>query len=247
MLTRRQFLGITGGAALTGAAAWAGVLRKESGSDGPADVADTAPPVLVVVQLSGGNDALNTVVPHDGNYHDLRPQLAIPDDKLVALSGESAVGLHPALEPLISMWDAHQLALLPCVGFATDSRSHFDSLDVWWTASPDHTVKTGWLGRWLDATGAAADNPLVAISLGGGAVPALAAERSQSTAVNDLKAFQLMAPAGSDAGQLAHAFAATASPALDRSARGTGANLGDSRAAGCRRSLQGGSRHCHRR
>jgi uncharacterized protein (DUF1501 family) len=139
--------------------------------------------------------------------------LAIADDKLLALSGETSVGLHPALQPLGAMWDARQLAILPCVGFATDSRSHFDSLDVWWTASPDHKQKTGWIGRWLDATGAAVDNPLVAISLGGGAVPALASERSQSTAINDLNAFKLMAPSGSDEARLAEAFAATASPA----------------------------------
>jgi uncharacterized protein (DUF1501 family) len=214
MLSRRQFLGLTGGAAITGAAAWAGFLRKDSDSDSGSRLADTRPRVLVVVQMSGGNDALNTVIPHDGRYHGLRPNLGIPDDKLVALSGETSVGLHPALQPLGGMWDAHQLAVLPCVGFSTDSRSHFDSLDVWWTASPDHKLKTGWIGRWLDATGAAVDNPLVAISLGGGAVPALASERSQSTAINDLNAFRLMAPSGSDQARLAQAFAATASPAL---------------------------------
>jgi uncharacterized protein (DUF1501 family) len=213
MLTRRQFLGLTGGAALTGAAAWAGVLERHSTSDGTAHLADTGARVLVVVQMSGGNDALNTVVPHDGHYHDLRPRLGIADDKLVALSGEPSVGVHPALQPLVPMWDAHQLAVLPCVGFTTDSRSHFESSDVWWTASPDHKLTTGWIGRWLDATSAARDNPLVAISLGGGAVPALASQHSQATAVNDLDSFKLMAPPHSDAARLAQAFAATASPA----------------------------------
>jgi uncharacterized protein (DUF1501 family) len=213
MLTRRQFIGLTGGAAVTGAAAWAGLLRHESPSHEADKLADTAPRVLVVVQMTGGNDALNTVVPHDGRYHDLRPQLGIPDDKLLALNGETAVGLHPALQPLVPMWDAHQLAVLPCVGFASDSRSHFASLDTWWTASPDHSLKTGWIGRWLDATSDAADNPLLAISLGGGAVPALASDHAQSTAVNDLTAFRLLAPSGSDSAQVMKAFAATASPA----------------------------------
>src|SRR5262249_51435203 len=134
--------------------------------------------------------------------------------QLLALTGETSVGLHPALQPLGAMWDAHQLAVLPCVGFATDSRSHFDSLDVWWTASPDHKQKTGWIGRWLDATGAAVDDPLVAISLGGGALPPLAPEASQSTAINALNAVQLLAPPGTDEARLAQAFAATASPAL---------------------------------
>jgi uncharacterized protein (DUF1501 family) len=213
MLTRRQFIGLTGGAAITGAAAWAGVLRSQAPSHDDAELAHTGARVLVVVQMSGGNDALNTVVPHAGQYHDLRPSLAIADDKLLALTGETSVGFHPALQPLVPMWDARQLAVLPCVGFATDSRSHFESLDVWWTASPDHTQKTGWIGRWLDATDATADNPLVAISLGGGAVPALTSDRSQATAINNLDAFKLMTPNGVDAEQLAQTFAATASPA----------------------------------
>jgi len=212
-LTRRQFLGLTGGAALTGTAAWAGMLHKESSSSGPASSSQGAARVLVVVQLGGGNDALNTVVPHDGRYHDLRPQLAIADDKLVALSGETSVGLHPALQPLVPLWDAHQLALIPGVGFATDSRSHFASLDTWWTASPDHKLQTGWLGRWLDATGAAAVNPLAAISLGSDAVNALASEHSQVTAVNDLNAFELTSPSGLDGARLVEALTATASPA----------------------------------
>jgi uncharacterized protein (DUF1501 family) len=214
MLNRRQFIGLSGGAALAGAAAWAGLLREHtSGTHGGAEVAGTGARVLVVVQMSGGNDALNTVVPHDGRYHDARPKLGIADDKLVALRGETSVGLHPALQPLLSLWDAHQLAVLPGVGFATDSRSHFESLASWWTASPDHKLTTGWIGRWLDATAAAADNPLVAISLGGGAVPALASDHSQATAVNDLRAFKLLAPAGTNGDRLAQAFAATAAPA----------------------------------
>jgi len=101
---------------------------------------------------------------------------------------------------------------VPGVGFATDSRSHFESLDTWWTASPDHTTQTGWIGRWLDASGASSDNPLAAISLGGGAVGALASQHSQATAVNDLAAFQLTAPSGSDGTLMEEALGATASP-----------------------------------
>src|SRR5581483_3138040 len=216
MLTRRQFLGLSGGAAVTGAAAWMGLLRDHAPSRGP------TPPgaddhVLVVVQLSGGNDALNTVVPLDGRYHDLRPTLGLDDSTLVPLAGESTVGLHPALAPLVPLWEAGQLAIVPDVGFASDSRSHFESLDVWWSASPDHTEQTGWLGRWLDATDLASDNPLVAIALGGGAVPALRSTRSQATAVNDLAGFDLKVPPGSDRDQLTDAVAATASPAVSES------------------------------
>ena len=214
MLNRRQFLTLSGGAAATGAATWAGLLRERTSSSTAAltPAPSGAERVLVVVQLSGGNDALNTVIPHDGRYHDLRPTLGIADDQLVALKTAPTVGLHPALQPLVPLWDAGQLAVLPQIGFAGDSRSHFESLAAWWTASPEHQQTTGWIGRWLDATGAAQDNPLAAIALGGGAVPALRAEHSQSTAVNDLASFRLMAPKTINGGQLADAFAATAQP-----------------------------------
>lgn len=216
MLSRRQFLGLSGGAAVTGAAAWAGLLHERTTTKPTSSTSSNAPAnlerVLVVVQLSGGNDALNTVIPHDGRYHDLRPTLAIADDKLVALKNAPTVGLHPALQPLVSLWDAGQLAVLPQIGFAADSRSHFESLAAWWTASPEHRETTGWIGRWLDATGTADDNPLAAIALGGGAVPALRAEHAQSTAVNDLTGFRLMAPRSLDGARLAKAFAATAGP-----------------------------------
>lgn len=214
MLSRRQFLTLSGGAAVTGAAAWAGLVREHTTSKpSSAPTRSDLERVLVVVQLTGGNDALNTVIPHDGRYHDLRPTLAIPDDQLVALTNAPTVGLHPALQPLVPLWDAGQLAVLPQVGFAADSRSHFESLAAWWTASPEHRQTTGWIGRWLDATGAAEDNPLAAIALGGGSVPALRAVHSQSTAVNDLASFRLMAPKSVNGVQLADAFAATAEPA----------------------------------
>ena len=210
MLNRRQFLTLSGGAAVTGAAAWAGLVREHTstttGSAGKPSTASSLDRILVVVQLTGGNDALNTVIPRDGRYHDLRPTLGIADDQLVALKNAPTIGLHPALQPLVPLWDAGQLAVLPQVGFAADSRSHFESLAAWWTASPEHRQTTGWIGRWLDATGVAKDNPLAAIALGGASVPALRADHSQSTAVNDLTRFKLTSS------NLARAFEATAQP-----------------------------------
>ena len=139
MLSRRQFLTLSGGAAVTGAAAWAGLVRERTS----ATPAATSSPrgadperILVVVQMSGGNDALNTVIPLDGRYHDLRPTLAIPDERLVALTDAPSVGLHPALQPLVPLWDAGQLAILPQIGFGAASRSHFESLAAWWTWAP---------------------------------------------------------------------------------------------------------------
>ena len=103
---------------------------------------------LVIVQMNGGNDGLNTVVPLDGRYHDARPTLGLADDQLVALTGTSEVGLHPSLAPLTTLWEAGQLAVVQGVGFANPNRSHFVSLDRWWRA--DEVTAPGWLGRVLD-------------------------------------------------------------------------------------------------
>jgi uncharacterized protein (DUF1501 family) len=166
--------------------------------------------VLVVVQLSGGNDAVNTLAPiGDGRYHDLRPALALADDGVVAVPGRTDLALHKALTPLVPLLEAGRIALVPGVGFAADSRSHFDSLASWWTASPEHTQSTGWIGRWLDASGVAEDNPLAAVSLGSGAVPALRADHALATAVNDLAGFKLRSRGTS----AADAFLATSTPA----------------------------------
>ena len=218
MLNRRQFLTLSGGAAAGGVAAWAGLVRdrtsaKPSSAPEAAAASASSDHVLVVVQLSGGNDALNTLAPHDGRYHDLRPTLAVADNELVTLNGAPAVGLHPALQPLVPLWDAGRLALLPQLGFAADSRSHFESLASGWTASPEHRHTTGWIGRWLDASGAGKDNPLAAIALGGGGAPILRADHTQSTSINDLARFRLAAPKALDGARLADVFAATAAPA----------------------------------
>jgi uncharacterized protein (DUF1501 family) len=107
--------------------------------------------VLVVVQLDGGNDALNTVVPFaDPNYGRLRPNLALATDRLVRLN--DSVGLHPALRPLGGLLEAGQLAVVPGVGYPNPSRSHFTGMAVWHTARLDTADHTGygWLGRALD-------------------------------------------------------------------------------------------------
>src|SRR5689334_16280934 len=108
MISRRQFLGFAGGAAAAGTAGWIALVRDHvehhAGSSSAAAGA-SSDHVLVVVQLSGGNDAVNTVIAHDGRYHDLRPTLGIADDQLVALQGETSVGLHPSLKELVPLWD----------------------------------------------------------------------------------------------------------------------------------------------
>src|SRR5262245_494083 len=107
--------------------------------------------VLVVVELAGGNDGINTVVPFaDEGYARARKTLRLPREGLIRLSNE--VGLHPSLRPLSRTWEAGHLAVVQGVGYPNPSRSHFVSRAVWHTACPDGPRRegVGWLGRALD-------------------------------------------------------------------------------------------------
>jgi len=103
--------------------------------------------LLVLIELKGGNDGLNTVVPYaNPAYYDLRPKLAVPRDQVVQLS--DAVGLHPALAPLLPLWTGRALAVLQGVGYPQPNLSHFRSIEIWDTASrSDQYLQEGWLTR----------------------------------------------------------------------------------------------------
>lgn len=105
------------------------------------------PKLLILLELRGGNDGLNTVVPvDDGRYRDLRPRLALRDDAVVRLAPDLA--LHPALAPLKPTWDAGELAVLRGVGYPQPNLSHFRSIEIWDTASDStQTLQQGWLTR----------------------------------------------------------------------------------------------------
>ncbi len=130
--------------------------------------------VLVVVQLGGGNDGLNTVVPfgHDA-YYRLRPNLAVaaPDKgtndrpAALAIDGSQEVGLHPSLAPFKALMDEGVASIVQGVGYPNPNRSHFTSMDIWHTA--DMSSKgTGWIGRYIDNTCAGTPNPESTVSIG---------------------------------------------------------------------------------
>ncbi len=105
---------------------------------------------LVVIQLSGGNDGINTVIPYaTQQYAQSRPTLAIPQDQVLAL--DSNVALHPNLKALKDLFDQKALAIVQGVGYPNPNRSHFSSMQIWQTASPDNGMQTGWLGRYDEA------------------------------------------------------------------------------------------------
>lgn len=108
---------------------------------------------LVVLYLSGGNDALNTLIPYtDAFYYSRRPNIAIPAGQVVQVGSDSsgkALGLHPRLTGLRQIFDAGHLAIVQRTGYPNSSRSHFLGLDIWGTSSPSSPSGDGWLGRYL--------------------------------------------------------------------------------------------------
>lgn len=132
----------------------------------------TASKTLIIIQLAGGNDGLNTVIPYaDSRYHQLRPHLGIPDDQIVQLNG--SVGLHPSLKSLKSVWDAGQLAIVENVGYDHPSLSHFQAMDIWQTADPAMGRHDGWLSTLVGGSVDANGHPLHAVSVGPMLAPAL--------------------------------------------------------------------------
>jgi uncharacterized protein (DUF1501 family) len=120
---------------------------------------------LVVLYLSGGNDALSTVVPYtDEQYYKRRPTLAVPAANVLQIGSDSAgnaLGLHPRLTGLRDIFDQGRLAFILRTGYENSSRSHFLGTDIWSTATPTSSQGPGWLGRYLDALPSPVD-PLVA-------------------------------------------------------------------------------------
>ncbi|MCS6929081.1 MAG: DUF1501 domain-containing protein [Saprospiraceae bacterium] len=145
LIKRRTFLKV---ASLAAASLWVPRFLKAHARPGALPTRGKA---LVIVQLSGGNDGLNTVVPiHNDIYYRERPRLAIRASDALHLTDEAA--FHPALRGLKHLYDNGELAVLHNVGYPNPDRSHFRSMDIWHSASPAHEYwQTGWIGRYLDA------------------------------------------------------------------------------------------------
>lgn len=114
---------------------------------------------LVVLELMGGNDGLNTIVPYtDPLYPTLRSRIGIDTASVLPLDAQQ--GMNPVLTGLKSLWDVNRLAIVTNVGYPNSSLSHFAARDVWHTADPLLAQRRGWLGRWADEVLAGGDNPL---------------------------------------------------------------------------------------
>ncbi len=124
--------------------------------------------ILVVVQLGGGNDGLNTVVPFgDDQYYRARPQLGIPANNVLRFGGGAdGIGLHPNLTGLKELHDDGLLATVQGVGYPNPNRSHFTSMDIWHTANPQQPSGNGWIGRYFDNTCNGTPEPNAEIAIG---------------------------------------------------------------------------------
>ncbi len=121
---------------------------------------------LIIIQLSGGNDGLNTVIPYSNDlYYEARPTLAI--DKNLVLKLNDYQGLNPALKGMKSIFDQGQLCLINSVGYPNPDRSHFRSMDIWHTGSgSEQTWQSGWIGRYLDSRCDGCDKPHYVLEIG---------------------------------------------------------------------------------
>ncbi|TMI72937.1 MAG: DUF1501 domain-containing protein [Bacteroidetes bacterium] len=141
--------------------------------------------VVVILQLSGGNDGLNTVIPvRNDIYYRSRPRLGIEKTKALLLTDE--VGLHPALGSFKELYDDGSLGILNNVGYPNPDRSHFRSMDIWHTASQSNEyLSTGWVGRYLDAQCSGCDKPTQAIEIDDVLSLAMKGEHIKGIAVKD--------------------------------------------------------------
>lgn len=109
--------------------------------------------VLVIIQMNGGNDGLNMVIPKDGysNYFNARTNIAIPENKILTLSGNAKTGLHPAMTGLQNLYNEGKLSIIQSVGYPVPNFSHFRATDIWMSASDSNqVVNSGWAGRYLN-------------------------------------------------------------------------------------------------
>lgn len=144
---------------------------------------------LVVVQLSGGNDGLNTLVPYTQQaYYNARPNLAL--DKSDVLQLNSNVALHPSMAALQSLYNDNHVAIVQGAGYPNPNLSHYESMTIWQTASPDETLQTGWLGRYLD-TARSVDSSINAVELDTLLSPTVVGEKERATAIDSLRSFKI--------------------------------------------------------
>jgi uncharacterized protein (DUF1501 family) len=179
--------------AVTGATSAVAAPASAVGTTGnTASATPTAQRTLVVVQLSGGNDGLNAVVPYgNGLYYQLRPQIGIAANQVLPLDNQ--IGLHPNLKSFKALYDKKQLAIIQGVGYPNASRSHFRSMEIWHTARPDLSMPNqGWLGAFMSEVYKVGESPFQCVNFGSSVPQALLTEHAPVAAIQDTSTFQFL-------------------------------------------------------
>jgi len=205
--TRREFLRST---ILTSALSWTvPTFLANTFSALQADAADKSTQaatgrdgtILVILQMAGGNDGINTVVPYTNDYYyKARTRVAIPAKDVLEIN--DSVGLHPSLAGFKELYDAGQLSVIQGVGYPNPNRSHFRSTEIWQTASDSEKFeKYGWLGKYFDNTCSGCD-PTVAVNIGRQMPQAFSAKHPKGVAVDNPQNYRFLAPGGGEDAQM---------------------------------------------
>ena len=145
---------------------------------------------LVVMQLSGGNDYVNTVVPYSNDlYYQFRPSINIQQDEVLKIDDE--FGFRSTMEPIKRLWDEGKVAIIHGIGYPKPNRSHFRSMDIWHTALPEDIGTEGWLGRAIRELDPKGENVLTGINFGRGLPRALGCRGVPVASVGDLETYGL--------------------------------------------------------
>ena len=148
-------------------------------------------PVFVVVQLSGGNDFMNTLIPYTNSvYYDNRKLLNIPQEDVLPL--DNTIGWHPEMAPFKELYDRGMVAVIQGIGYPDSNRSHFRGMDIWHTCTPNEVSTIGWLGNTIELLDPSGENPLTGVNFGVGLPKAMTKAGVPVTSVSNLDSYGLM-------------------------------------------------------
>ncbi|MFD0692707.1 DUF1501 domain-containing protein [Paenibacillus sp. GCM10027628] len=193
-LTRREFL--IKGTALFATIGLGGLMYTQASKSifaGSSSGEGVDEPILVVVQLSGGNDGINTLIPYgQGVYYDNRPTLAYKQNEVLVLDNQ--VGLHPCLAGLAALYKLGKVAVIQGVGYPKPDHSHFRSMEIWQTAEPEKLSHSGWLARYAETSLRQSSNPLKAVQIGGSGSKAFNSDTMSFPLIQSLDSYHLIDP-----------------------------------------------------
>ena len=148
-------------------------------------------PILVVLQLTGGNDCLNTIVPYNNPiYYDNRPNLGIPVEEVLPINGD--FGFNLAMKPIWDLYNQGKVAVINGIGYPNPNRSHFRSMDIWHTCEPDQIGKEGWLGRVIRDLDPNGENVLTGVNFGRGLPRSMALPGIPVASVSELETYGVL-------------------------------------------------------